>query len=279
MELCALRSLPAGAAVALVLLTSRTAALDWMSSVAESSSAIELTNDGTLSSGVSDTGPAANAGACSERCFAEQQCGAYTWVSPEPADPELRPLAQHCVLVSSPAAAPRACGAGCGGQFSGRRVSSPWPSDGYDRLPTVWFSANATGPNSREMLDLIAKHDLAIVSWGQAMSSEPGRITRDSEKAQAEAATAVRSYLDSVGNNVTVLGVYRQIQIAVRSPLPHTRTPQSCATQHSATISGANLTRVHVNMGRHVSSGCSTSRMRLRWTRPVEPPVCPLLCI
>jgi hypothetical protein len=186
-----------------------------MSSVAESSSAIELTNDGTLSSGVSDTGPAANAGACSERCFAEQHCGAYTWVSPEPADPELRPLAQHCVLVSSPAAAPRACGAGCGGQFSGRRISSPWPSDGYDRLPTVWFSANATGPNSREMLDLIAKHDLAIVSWGQAMSSEPGRITRDSEKAQAEAATAVRSYLDSVGNNVTVLGVYRQIQIAL----------------------------------------------------------------
>jgi hypothetical protein len=91
----------------------------------------------------------------------------------------------------------------------------PWPSDGYDKLNTVWFSANATGANSAATLELIAQHDLAIVSWGQAMPSEPGRIIRDSEKAQAEAATAARSYLDSVHNNVTLLGVYRQIQIAL----------------------------------------------------------------
>jgi hypothetical protein len=91
----------------------------------------------------------------------------------------------------------------------------PWPSHGYEKLPVVWFSANASGPNSLAELQLVAEHDLAIMSWGQAMPSEPGRIIRDSEKAQAEAAAAARSYLDSVGNNVTVIGVYRQIQIAL----------------------------------------------------------------
>jgi hypothetical protein len=91
----------------------------------------------------------------------------------------------------------------------------PWPSHGYDKLNTVWFSANASGPNSQATLELIARHDLAIISWGQAMPSEPGKIIRDSEKAQAEAAAAARSYLDSVHNNRTLLGVYRQIQIAL----------------------------------------------------------------
>ena len=98
---------------------------------------------------------------------------------------------------------------------TGERIFSPWPMHGYDRLPTLWFSANVSGPNSKAELELLAKYDLAIVSWGQQMPGGSGKITRDSELAQAEAASAARRYLDSVGNNSTVLGVYRQIQIAL----------------------------------------------------------------
>ena len=88
----------------------------------------------------------------------------------------------------------------------------PWPPDGYDRLPTLWFGANQSGPNDLQTLELIGRHSLAIVSWGQGI--QPGG-SRDEEKAEATAAVAIRSYLDSIGNNGTVLGVYRQIQIAL----------------------------------------------------------------
>jgi hypothetical protein len=98
---------------------------------------------------------------------------------------------------------------------TGEPIVSPWPTDGYDRLPTLWFSANVSGANSRAELELLSKYDLAIISWGQEMPGGSGKITRDSERAQAAAASAARRYLDSVGNNSTVLGVYRQIQIAL----------------------------------------------------------------
>eukprot|EP01043_Picozoa_sp_COSAG02_P072454 COSAG02_NODE_13663_length_1365_cov_2.498420_2_plen_217_part_00 len=98
---------------------------------------------------------------------------------------------------------------------TGERIVSPWPTNGYDTLPTLWFSANVSGPNSLAELQLLSKYDVAIVSWGQEMPGGSGKITRDSEVAQAAAAHAARQYLDSVGNNSTVLGVYRQIQIAL----------------------------------------------------------------
>jgi hypothetical protein len=95
---------------------------------------------------------------------------------------------------------------------SGQSMSSQWPTNGYDTLPTLWFGANESGPNDQQTLELIGRHSLAIISWGQAIKPHG---SRDAEQSEAEAAMQARGYLDSVGNNNTVIGVYRQIQIAL----------------------------------------------------------------
>ena len=100
----------------------------------------------------------------------------------------------------------------CGSVYGAHHGALPWPSDGYERLPTLWFGANESGPNDLATLELIGRHSLAVVSWGQGIRPHG---SRDEEKAEATAAAAMRRYLDSVGNNSTVLGVYRQIQIAL----------------------------------------------------------------
>lgn len=94
-------------------------------------------------------------------------------------------------------------------------LDSPWPVNGFDKLPTLWFGANLTGPNNHATLQLIAKHSVAIISWGQ---SSRAHASRDEEASELAAAKAARAFIDSTGsptNVTTVLGVYRQIQIAL----------------------------------------------------------------
>lgn len=88
----------------------------------------------------------------------------------------------------------------------------PWPTTGYDKLPTLWFGANESGANDAATLQLIARHSLAVMSWGQDIKP---MASRDEEKAEAAASAAARKYLNSIDNNTTILGVYRQIQIAL----------------------------------------------------------------
>ena len=90
-----------------------------------------------------------------------------------------------------------------------------WPSNGCEQLPVLWFGANATGLQDPQQLELIARHALAIVSWGQGIKLHNNQ---HAEAALAEASAQARAYLDDVGkatNATTVLGVYRQIQVAL----------------------------------------------------------------
>ena len=79
-----------------------------------------------------------------------------------------------------------------------------WPTDGYSKLPTLWFGANTSGPNDAATLELIGRHSLSIVSWGQSIRPD---ASRDAERAEAVASAAARAFLDSANNTDTILAV------------------------------------------------------------------------
>lgn len=187
--------------------------LTWMSSIRPSMTTVnvyisELSDDPTTN----DVGPLRTAAACSARCYSDPGCSAYTWFGPEQTDRRLQPIARHCVLSRGSGATVRPCDdVGCN-QFAGARIASPWPTNGYDKLPALWFGANETGLDSADTLALVGKHALSGYGWQQGIQTHGNR---HSEIAQAEAATHARDYLDSVGNINTTLFVYRQIQKAL----------------------------------------------------------------
>ena len=110
-------------------------------------------------------------------------------------------LALGIVFCSQPAVSTTVRGSDSGsGSGSGLR----WPTDGYSKLPTLWFGANTSGPNDAATLELIGRHSLSIVSWGQSIRPD---ASRDAERAEVVASAAARAFLDSANNTDTILAV------------------------------------------------------------------------
>lgn len=161
-----------------------------------------------------DVGEVPSVESCSALCLADSRCSAFTWFGAQQPHPWLRPLSRHCVLsedINGSTPRLRSCGIDCN-QYAGQRVISPWPTDGYDSLQTLWFGANETGLDLKSTLQVVSKHSLAGYSWMQGLQTHS---KEHSELAQAVAAQHARDYLDGVGNSHTTLFVYRQVQIAL----------------------------------------------------------------
>ena len=94
---------------------------------------------------------------------------------------------------------------------------SIWPptNAGYTpKIKTFWFGANHTGLDAPETLALMARHAVAGYGWqtGGVGAESVGR----GEANGAAAVAYARDYMESVGNNHTVLFQYRQVQVAER---------------------------------------------------------------
>lgn len=205
------------AMVAAMVLARPVTSVEWMSYQSPNSFILAL-HRGSLDTNATparvDLGPTPSADTCASRCTNAPSCQAYTWVGPNVSTtyPGLAPYSSHCFVTNATGLRPTACNpTGCG-MVSGWRVSSPWPTDGFDRLPTLWFGANETGLDSQDTLAMLGRHAVSGYAWQQGITTHGGR---HSEVAQAEAAIHARDYLDSVGNDRTVLFVYRQLQIAL----------------------------------------------------------------
>jgi hypothetical protein len=90
-----------------------------------------------------------------------------------------------------------------------------WPIiDGFEKLPVMWFGANTSGLDSRDTLELIARHRVAGYGWQQGTGTlSPGENLGRGEVYGAEAATHLTDYLSLTGGaNRTLVFVYRQVR-------------------------------------------------------------------
>ena len=160
------------------------------------------------------------AAACAAACLASGECTAYTWHANASAN---GPWALACIFRTDGAWQPE-YGASC--HVAGQKTEPPaplvWPvADGFDRLPVMWFGANVSGLDNPETLALIARHRIAVYGWQQGTGSlQPGQNLGDGDAYLASAATHLSDFLDAQpgqsGANRTLVGVYRQIQVALR---------------------------------------------------------------
>ena len=63
-------------------------------------------------------------------------------------------------------------------------LTPPWPYDGFDRFPTLWFGANATGLDGTAQLAFNAKHGIAGYGWQQGTVAS-GFVHGEPQLAQA----------------------------------------------------------------------------------------------
>ena len=109
---------------------------------------------------------------------------------------------------------------------SGQKIIPPppltWPiTNGFISLPTMWFGANSSGLDNSNTLALISKHRIGTYGWQQNTGALiPGQNLGDGDVYLAEAATHLSDYLNSISGqsspNRTLVGIYRQIQVALR---------------------------------------------------------------
>lgn len=92
----------------------------------------------------------------------------------------------------------------------------PWPiTDGFDRLPTMWFGANVSGLDAPDTLALVSRHRLGVYGWQQGTGSlAPGANLGAGDAFQAAAATHLSDFLAAQPGARTLVGVYRQVMIA-----------------------------------------------------------------
>jgi hypothetical protein len=165
-------------------------------------------------------GTPATAAACALACLASGECSGYTWHANATAN---GPWALACIFRTDGAWEPEYAAAF---HTSGQKVQAPvplvWPvSDGFARLPLMWFGANVSGLDRADTLALIARHRVGVYGWQQGTGAlAPGSNLGDGDAYLAAAATHLSDYLDAlpsqVGANRTLVGVYRQIQVALR---------------------------------------------------------------
>lgn len=168
---------------------------------------------------VNDTFSAA--AACAKACFTSSECTGYTWHSNVTA--VNGPWSMACVFRIDNAWQPE-----YGAQYhtSGQKAVPPppllWPiSDGFQRLPIMWFGANVSGLDNDDTLTLISKHRIGVYGWQQGTGGLiPGQNLGDGDAYLSSAATHLSDFLDTLPNQTdthrTLVGVYRQIQVALR---------------------------------------------------------------
>ena len=167
---------------------------------------------------VNSTLPAALA--CASACLASAECTAYTWHANATAN---GPWALACIFRTDGAWQPEY---GAPYHAAGQKTQPPvplvWPiSNGFERLPVMWFGANVSGLDNAATLALIAKHGIGVYGWQQGTGAlVPGQNLGDGDAYLSSAATHLSDYLDTLpsqaGANRTLVGVYRQIQVALR---------------------------------------------------------------
>ena len=83
------------------------------------------------------------------------------------------------------------------------------------KIQAFWFGANASGLDSPETLELLARHAVAGYGWQQGHTGG-GRVGRG-EALLAAAATHARDYFDTLpaGAPAPALFIYRQVQVAL----------------------------------------------------------------
>ena len=164
---------------------------------------------------VNGTLPAAVA--CAAACLASAECTSYTWHANATAN---GPWALACVFRTDGLWEPES---DAPLHTSGQKTEPlVWPiSNGFERLPVMWFGANVSGLDSAATLALIARHSIGVYGWQQGTGGlAPGQNLGDGDAYLSSAATHLSDYLDTlpsqVGANRTLVGVYRQIQVALR---------------------------------------------------------------
>jgi hypothetical protein len=155
--------------------------------------------------------------ACAALCLASTECTAYTWHANTS---ENGPWALDCVFRTDGAWNPEYSAAD---HVAGRKTNPPaplvWPiSDGFSKLPVMWFGANVTGLDDADTLALIA---IGTYGWQQGTRDlAPGENLGDGDAYLSSAATHLSDFLDAqpgqAGANRTLVAVYRQIQVALR---------------------------------------------------------------
>jgi hypothetical protein len=158
--------------------------------------------------------------ACAAACLASGECTAYTWHSGAAVN-GVWGLA--CVFRTDGAWQPEYEAAE---HEAGQKVTPQpplaWPiTDGFERLPTMWFGANVSGLDNEDTLALIARHRLGVYGWQQGTTTlTPGQNLGDGDAYLSSAATHLADFLDAqpgqTGANRTLVGVYRQVQVALR---------------------------------------------------------------
>ena len=155
------------------------------------------------------------AAACAAACLAAPECTAYTWHANAS---HLAPWALACVFRLDGAWDPTAPAPD---HAAGQKVAPPpWPiADGFERLPTMWFGANASGLDSAASLAAVARHRVAAFGWQQGTGGA-GMQLGAGDAYQAAATTHLSDYLDAqpaqAGANRTLVATYRQVMIAQR---------------------------------------------------------------
>lgn len=91
-------------------------------------------------------------------------------------------------------------------------VWSPEAQGWTGYVKPFWFGANPNGATSHATLELMSKHAVAGYGWQQGGQPAVGK----GEERLSEAMTKVRSYMDSMHNDKTMMFVYRQIQVVLR---------------------------------------------------------------
>jgi hypothetical protein len=156
---------------------------------------------------------------CAAACLASASCTSYTWHADDPVN---GPWALACVFRLDGAWEPEydAAAHACGEKVE---PAPPlvWPvSDGFNKLPVMWFGSNVSGLDAHDTLALIARHRVGVYGWQQGTGAlVPGQNLGEGDVFLAEAATHLSDYLDEVGAaglNRTLVGVYRQVQVALR---------------------------------------------------------------
>ena len=160
------------------------------------------------------------AGACATACLTSAECSAYTWHANATAN---GPWALACIFRTDGAWQPEY---DAPYHASGQKTQPPvplvWPiSNGFERLPVMWFGANVSGLDNAATLALIARHSIGVYGWQQGTGAlVPGQNLGDGDAYLSSAATHLSDYLDALpsqaGANRTLVGVYRQIQVALR---------------------------------------------------------------
>jgi len=165
-----------------------------------------------------DVGITPDAITCSNICANLTYCSAITWHGPSTGA-----WAGHCIVRKDNVWNPENCGNNCDHTAANKTsgwlpYSLPWipATKGYtSRIKTMWFGANSSGLDNPDTLELIAAHDVGIYGW---QTGHPGGgVVGMGEEYQSSASTHLLDYLQSINNpNQTVIGQYRQIQVALR---------------------------------------------------------------